>query len=321
MILVEIGIVGATGLVGTAMISILQERSFPASGIRAFASGRQSGRTLTVGNCTYPVEIINPASLAQGTILLGATSSEAARTWIPDCVANGAVVIDNSSAYRLSEDVPLVVPEVNPHAIPGHNGLIANPNCSTIQLVVALAPLLRVSPIEWLSVSTYQAVSGAGGNALRTLENELKHGSPGGYGVFAGKVLTEIGDPTDDGYCTEETKLILETRKILETDFPVYPSCARVPVRTGHTEAVTVMFCKPVSVDAAVEALTRAPGLRLLDRGVTPLTVEGTDYVVVSRMRNHPADKHVLQFWVSADNLRKGAALNAVQIAEILASG
>ena len=317
--MVEVGIVGATGLVGSGMIRILQERSFPASSIRAFASNRHGDRTLTVGNITYPVEIINPASLGQGTILLGATSSDIARTWIPDCVAHGAIVIDNSSAYRLREDVPLVVPEVNPHTIRMHGGLIANPNCSTIQLVVALAPLCAVSPVRWLSVSTYQAVSGAGGHALRTLENEWVHGSPDGDVVFTGRILTEIGDPADNGYCMEETKLILETHKILEMDFPVYSSCARVPVRTGHTEAVTVMFTEPVSVETAVEILTGAPGLRLFERGVTPVTVEGTDYVAVSRIRNHPDDMHVLQFWVTADNLRKGAALNAVQIAEILA--
>jgi len=319
--LIEIGIVGATGLVGSGMIRILQERSFPASSIRAFASGRHGDRTLTVGNSTYPVEIINPSSIGQGTILLGATSSEIARTWVPDCMEHGAIVVDNSSAYRLQEDVPLVVPEVNPYAIRRHNGLIANPNCSTIQLVVALAPLCAVFHIKWLSVSTYQAVSGAGGDALHTLERELHREFRDGDEVYAGNILTEIGDPSDDGYCIEEKKLIQETHKILEVDFPVYPSCARVPVRTGHTEAVTVMFTEPVSADMALEAFTGAPGLKLFEKGATPVTVEGTDYVAVSRVRTHPDDKHVLQFWVTADNLRKGAALNAVQIAEILASG
>ena len=229
-------------------------------------------------------------------------------------------MVDNSSAYRLDESVPLVVPEVNAHAVKGHRGIIANPNCSTIQLVVALAPLCRIAPVEWLSVSTYQAVSGAGGGPLRTLEREWEEGPPFSDGAFSGRILTEIGDPAPDGYCTEESKLILETRKILEMDFPVYPSCARVPVRTGHTESVTVRFCSAVPADEAVDALSRAPGVRVFEKGVTALTVEGTDFVAVSRIRNHPADSHILQFWVTADNLLKGAALNAVQIAEILLS-
>jgi len=202
--LVTIGIVGATGLVGTRMIEILQERSFPAERILAFASDRNQGRMLTVGNTTYPVEIINPASLAQGSILLGATSSSIAKQWVPSCVRSGAVVIDNSSAYRMDPDVPLVVPEVNPHAIENHCGIIANPNCSTIQLVVALAPLMSLSRIEWLSVSTYQAVSGAGGRALVQLDRELAGGDDETPSLFAGNVLTEIGLPAEDGFCFEE---------------------------------------------------------------------------------------------------------------------
>jgi len=316
--LVTIGIVGATGLVGTGMIEILQERSFPADRILAFASDRNSGRTLTVGNTTYPVEIINPASLAQGSILLGATSSAIARQWIPACVQNGAVVIDNSSAYRMDPDVPLVVPEVNPHAIENHCGIIANPNCSTIQLVVALAPLMDLSHIEWLSVSTYQAVSGAGGRALFQLDRELAGEADGASPVFAGNVLTEIGLPAEDGFCFEETKLMLETMKILEMEFPIFPSCARVPVRTGHTESVTIKFTEPVSRERAVTALSNAPGIRVFEKDLTPVSVKNKDYVGVSRLRNHPREPRVLQFWVAADNLRKGAALNAVQIAELL---
>jgi aspartate-semialdehyde dehydrogenase len=300
------------------MIRVLQERSFPAERIRAFASDRHGDRTISIGNSSYNVEIINPASVGQGTILLGATSSGVARNWIPDCVGNGAVVVDNSSAYRLDDGVPLVVPEVNPGAVRDHRGIIANPNCSTIQLVVAVAPLCELSPVNWLAVSTYQAVSGAGGGALDTLEREWESGSPQPDGEFAGKVLTEIGDPGEDGYCMEETKLILETRKIMGHDFPVYPSCARVPVRTGHTESVTIRFEDSVSADAVCGTLSGSPGVRLFPEGVTPLTVEGTDFVAVSRVRNHPSDPHVVQFWVTADNLRKGAALNTVQIAELL---
>jgi len=316
--LVTIGIVGATGLVGTRMIEILQERSFPADRILAFASDKNQGRMLTVGNTTYPVEIINPASLAQGSILLGATSSSIAKQWVPSCVRSGAVVIDNSSAYRMDPDVPLVVPEVNPHAIENHGGIIANPNCSTIQLVVALAPLMNLSKIEWLSVSTYQAVSGAGSRALVQLDRELAGGADGTSSPFAGNVLTEIGLPAEDGFCFEETKLMQETMKILEMEFPIFPSCARVPVRTGHIESVTVMFSEPVSQEEAVRALSSAPGIHVFDKGLTLMSVINKDFVGVSRLRNHPREPRALQFWVAADNLRKGAALNAVQIAEQL---
>jgi aspartate-semialdehyde dehydrogenase len=316
--LVTIGIVGATGLVGTRMIEILQERSFPADRIIAFASERNQGRMLTVGNTTYAVEIINPASLAQGSILLGATSSAIAKQWIPSCVQCSAIVIDNSSAYRMDPDVPLVVPEVNPHAIENHCGIIANPNCSTIQLVVALAPLMSLSQIEWLSVSTYQAVSGAGGRALDQLDRELAGGVDGASGLYAGSVLTEIGLPAEDGFCFEETKLMKETMKILEREFPIFPSCARVPVRTGHIESVSIMFSEPVSREDAAKALSDAPSIRVFEKGLTPESVKNKDYVGVSRLRNHPREPRVLQFWVAADNLRKGAALNAVQIAEQL---
>jgi aspartate-semialdehyde dehydrogenase len=316
--LIEAGIVGATGLVGATMIQVLQERSFPADRIRAFASGRHGDRTVTVGDITYPVEIINPASIGQGAILLGATSSEVARTWIPGCVEAGAVVVDNSSAYRMEEGVPLVVPEVNPGEALEHRGIVANPNCSTIQLVVALAPLYAISPFEWVAVSTYQAVSGAGGASLGRLEQEWRDGPPFDGAEYSGRVLTEIGKPAGDRYCREESKLMQETCKIMGVDFPVFPSCARVPVRTGHTESVTVRFSGTVTAAEAAAALEGAPGVRLFESGVTPMTVEGEDFVAVSRIRNHPADRRVLQFWVAADNLRKGAALNAVQIAELL---
>jgi len=241
-----------------------------------------------------------------------------ARQWIPACIQNGAIVIDNSSAYRMDPDVPLVVPEVNSHAIANHGGIIANPNCSTIQLVVVLAPLVELSQIEWLSVSTYQAVSGAGGGALAQLDRELAGDADGTSSIFAGNVLTEIGLPAEDGFCVEETKLMRETTKILEREFPVFPSCARVPVRTGHTESVTIKFTEPVSRKDAVTALSSAPGVRVFEKDLTPLSVKDRDYVGVSRLRNHPGEPGILQFWIAADNLRKGAALNAVQIAEQL---
>jgi aspartate-semialdehyde dehydrogenase len=299
------------------MIEILQERSFPVNRLLAFASRGGPERTVTFRGQSVPVEIINPGALEKGTILLGATGAAAAREWVPRCLPGKVVIIDNSSAFRMSPGVPLVVPEVNPEALPEEPGLIANPNCSTIQLVVALEPLTALEDIEWVSVSTYQSASGAGARGLFSLEAD-EQAAPA-QGRLHRNVLCEIGDMTGSGYTLEELKLVHETSKIMGTSFPVYPGAARVPVGVGHTESVTVRFRRPVGSSAAFEALSRAPGVKVLPLGVQPVTVEGTDPVWVGRIRNHPADPSTLQFWVTADNVRKGAALNAVQIMELLA--
>ncbi len=312
-----VGVVGATGLVGSKMIEILQERSFPVKKLLAFASRGGPDRTVAFRGESVPVEIINPSALEKGVFLLGATDSSVARDWVPRCLACGAVIIDNSSAFRMSRDVPLVVPEVNPGAVPENPALIANPNCSTIQLVVALAPLTLLEEIQWVSVSTYQSVSGAGAGGLSSLEaDELEAPAEG---RLHRNILCEIGKVTGSGYTLEEIKLIQETSKIMGTSFPVYPGAARVPVGVGHAESVTVRFKGPVGSSAAVKALSKAPGIRVLPLGVQPAAVEGTDPVWVGRVRNHPADPCALQFWVTADNLRKGAALNTVQILELVA--
>ena len=315
--MITYGVVGATGLVGETMIRVLQDRSFPSVSFHPFASERSEGKIVRYRNSDYPVEIIRPEAINKGMILFGATSANIAKNWVPMCIAAGALVIDNSSAYRMDPDVLLVVPEVNGHLITGEEKVIANPNCSTIQLAVALAPLLQLGRIRWVSVSTYQAVSGAGTPALE----ELKRQQDGILPVNSAdriheNIITSIGPPDTGGYCSEEVKLMNETCKIMGMDFPIFAATARVPVRTGHTEAVVVKFDNPVRSDEAARILEESRGIAVSESGSSPLDVEDTDIVVVDRIRNNPGDTSVLQFWVLTDNLRKGAALNAVQIAE-----
>lgn len=315
--MIKVGIAGATGLVGQEMLSVLQKSNLSFSDVKLFASGRSIGKILNFRGSALPVEIIKKTSLEKGMFILGATSREIAREWVPDALSEGALVIDNSSAYRMDEGVPLVVPQVNPEAIGKDHRLIANPNCSTIQLVMALAPLLRLAPAEWVSVSTYQSVSGAGGSGIAALlEQEGQGPRPGG---FHRNVICEIGEPDEWGYTPEEMKLVHETSKILGRSLPVFPACARVPVSVGHTESVTVKFTGPVTAAEASRALSAFPGVVTASRGREPLAAAGTDDTFVGRIRNHPMDPTVLQFWVTADNVRKGAALNAVQILELLA--
>jgi len=299
------------------MISVLQESSLSVHELRLFATAKSTGQTVLFRGLPHTVEIIQKSSWEKGMIILGATSSEVARMWVPEALQAGACVIDDSSAYRLDEGVPLVVPEVNPNAVKHHHKLIANPNCSTIQLVMALGPLTGIAPVEWVSVVTYQAVSGAGRKGIAALERQ--ENSVPEVNSFHRNVLCEIGTPEPSGYTGEELKLIKETPKILELEFPVYPSCARVPVVTGHTESVTVKFRQAVSAETAKNVLEKAPGVEVQDLGCQPVQIEGTDHTVVGRVRNHPADGTIVQFWVTADNVRKGAALNAIQILELVA--
>lgn len=315
--MIKAAIAGATGLVGREMLSVLQESNLSIGSLRLFASDDSSGRTLEFRGSTLPVEIIKKSSLEKGMIILGATSSEAALKWVPLALGEGASVIDNSSAYRMDPDVPLVVPQVNPSDAFRGNGLIANPNCSTIQLVMALAPLMKLGEISWVAVSTYQSVSGAGRSGIEAL-NGQELGQPRAGG-FHRNVICEIGDPEESGYTGEELKLVNETVKILGKRFPVFPACARVPVEVGHTESVTVRFTNEVNSDRAAEALSSFPGVVTVPRGFEPLMARGTDETFVGRIRNHPSDGRILQFWVTADNVRKGAALNAVEILELIA--
>jgi aspartate-semialdehyde dehydrogenase len=313
---VRVAVVGATGLVGREMLSILAQRGL-AGPDRVMAFASSGGREVGFGEASIPVGVLDPSSVGRGDYLLGATSSAVARRWVEACAAAGAVVVDNSSAFRMRDDVPLIVPEVNPDAIGSHQGIIANPNCSTIQLVTALAPIAREVAIDWVSVSTCQAVSGAGRRELDRLRAQSS-GRADGEPSYHGNVLTEIGEPGPEGYCGEELKLMRETVKIMDARFEVFPACARVGVEVGHTESVSVMLREPLGAADARELLRRGSGLTVSEKGFSPLAVAGSDTVGVGRVRNHPAEPRMLQFWVTADNLRKGAALNAVQILELL---
>lgn len=315
------GVVGATGLVGREMTATLA-RLMPGRIARflPFASDGSAGRTVEFEGRQVSVLPLDPGSIPEGAWLLGATSADVASEWVPEALRRGAVVIDNSSRYRMDPGVPLVVPEVNPGAIPAGCRLVANPNCSTIQLVVVLAPLLDLAGIEWVAVSTYQSVSGAGGPALDELDAEQEGRSTlPREGWFHENILTSVGQDGGGGWCEEETKLMNETARILGTSFPVFSACARVPVRFGHVESVTVRFEREVDAAAAARRLGTAPGVAVSQAGAPPVSVAGTDEVVAGRLRNHPSDGRVLQLWISADNVRKGAALNAVQILRLMA--
>ena len=325
----RVAVVGATGQVGTVMRALLRERGFDAAEVVPFASARSAGRTLDDG--TTVVELSDEAIQGFDLALFSAGGSTS-KAWAPKFAAAGAVVIDNSSAFRMDDAVPLVVAEVNPEALDGHRGIIANPNCSTMQMVVALKPLHDRAGIERLVVTTYQAVSGTGKDAVDELHAQARavvegHDVPPAE-VYAHQIafnaLPHAGSFGDgDDHTDEERKLINETHKILDPQIRVSPTCVRVPVVNGHSESVVLELRQELSADAARELLRDAPGVELLDdpaNGIYPLATEadGTDPVLVGRVREDPGHPRGLALWVVADNLRKGAALNAVQLAELV---
>jgi aspartate-semialdehyde dehydrogenase len=326
----RVAVVGATGQVGTLMLRLLREREFPASEIVPFASARSVGRELDGG---LVVRGLDEESIRGFDIALFSAGGSTSGEWAPRFADAGAIVIDNSSRWRMQEDVPLVVSEVNPHALDAHRGIIANPNCSTMQMVVALKPLQQAAGIERLVISTYQAVSGTGRRAVEELLDQshaLLHEQaiqpPEQYAhQIAFNVLPHAGGfaPGDD-HTDEERKLINETRKILEDpSIRVSATCVRVPVVTGHSEAVNVQTREDLSPQQAREILAAAPGVVVLDDPAAssyPLAIEaaGRDEVFVGRIRRDAGHERALDLWVVADNLHKGAATNAVQIAELL---
>jgi aspartate-semialdehyde dehydrogenase len=326
----RVAVVGATGQVGTLMLRLLRERAFPASEIVPFASERSVGRELPDG---LIVQALADESIRGFDVALFSAGGSTSGEWAPRFAAAGATVIDNSSRWRMQDDVPLVVAEVNPEALDGHHGIIANPNCSTMQMVVALKPLYDAAGIERLVVSTYQAVSGTGRGAVEELlaqAHALLHEQdiekPEQYAhQIAFNALPHAGKfPAGDDHTDEERKLINETRKILgDATIRVSATCVRVPVVTGHSEAVNVQTRDPLSPEQARELLSAAPGLIVLDDPATalyPMAVDaaGRDEVFVGRIRRDPGHERALDMWVVADNLHKGAATNAVQIAELL---
>lgn len=325
----NVAIVGATGLVGQEFIKILQQRNFPVASIKLYASDRSAGKKLFFGHEEIEVQETSQDSFHGIDIALFSAGSEISRYFSPIAARSGALVIDNSAAFRMEPKVPLVVPEVNPEDIQWHQGIIANPNCSTIQMVVALYPLHKVNPIKRIVVSTYQSVSGTGAAAMEELTTQAKLVLEGQSVVphvyphqIAFNLLPEIDVFLDNGYTKEEWKMVEETRKIMHAeDIAVSATCVRVPVFIGHSEAINIEFTNPMSPEEARNILARAPGVKVLDDPSVslypqPWLAAGTDYVYVGRIRADASHPRGLVMWVVADNLRKGAALNAIQIAE-----
>lgn len=325
----KVAIVGATGLVGQEFIKILEQRNFPMSTILLLASDRSAGKKLFVSHREIEVKETVPESFKGIDIALFSAGAETSRYFSPIAVQSGAVVIDNSSAFRMVPTVPLVVPEVNPEDIKWHKGIIANPNCSTIQMVMALYPLHKVNPIKRIIVDTYQAVSGTGSAGVEELTTQTRQVIEGQTTIphvyphqIAFNLLPEIDVFLDNGYTKEEWKLVEETRKIMHAeDIAISATCVRVPVFTGHSEAIHVEFSHPISPDEARRILAQAPGVKVLDDPTIslypqPWSAADTNEVFVGRIRQDASHPCGLVMWVVADNLRKGAALNAVQIAE-----
>jgi aspartate-semialdehyde dehydrogenase len=328
----NIAVVGATGNVGREMLAILDERKFPVKNVHAVASERSAGQTASFGETDIKVEDLEKFDFKGIDIVLSSPGSKVSAVFAPRAAAAGAVVIDNTSHFRMDPDVPLVVPEVNPEAIAGYTkkNIIANPNCSTIQMVVALKPLHDAAKIKRVVVSTYQSVSGAGKGAMDELFNQTRtifmNGSPQAEHLpkrIAFNLIPQIDDFMDDRNTKEEWKMMVETKKILDPKIKVVAHCVRVPIFIGHGEMVNVEFESELSALQARALWLKAPGVTLIDLEtdmgyVTPIDIQGEDSVFISRSKDDPSVENGISFWCVADNLRKGAALNAIQIAERL---
>ena len=322
----SLAIVGATGLVGREMLSLLEERDFPLSRLRLFASERSAGLTLPFRGEELRVERLNEGCFRGIELALFSAGSRVSLKYAPQAQREGAVVVDNSSGFRMDPQVPLVVPEINSADLDDQRGLVANPNCSTIQMLLAIYPLHLAAGVERVFVSTYQSVSGTGQDAwdeLTEQSRELLRGGKPHPSVYphqiAFNLLPQIGDFDQRGYSTEENKFAQETQKILhDQGIRVYATTVRVPVFRGHSEAISLQTRERLSASQARELLSQASGVTLMEGRDYPLPIDcvGRDEVLVGRVRER--GEKVLQLWVVADNLRKGAALNAVQIAELL---
>ncbi|BAT58237.1 aspartate-semialdehyde dehydrogenase 2 [Variibacter gotjawalensis] len=328
----KVAVVGATGNVGREMLGILAERSFPADEVVALASRRSMGVEVSYGDKTLKCKALEHFDFSDTDICLMSAGGTVSKEWSPKIAAQGAVVIDNSSAWRYDSDVPLIVPEVNADAVKDFRkrGIIANPNCSTAQLVVALKPLHDKAKITRVVVATYQSVSGAGKDGMDELDRQTKSI----YTLqepemkkfpkrIAFNLIPHIDVFMEDGYTKEEWKMVAETKKILDPKIKLTATCVRVPVFVSHSEAVNVEFENPISPDEAMEILRRAPGCIVIDKRepggyITPIEATGEDATYISRIREDATVENGLSMWVVSDNLRKGAALNAIQIAEVL---
>ncbi|MBR7187675.1 MAG: aspartate-semialdehyde dehydrogenase [Clostridia bacterium] len=328
---VNVAVLGATGAVGREMLKVLEERHFPINQLKALASSRSAGKQLPFAGGTVTVEEATDASFEGMDIVLGAASNEMAKKFAPAIVKAGAVFVDNSSAFRMQDDVPLIVPEINPEDAKCHHGIISNPNCSTIITMVAVAGLNRLSPIRSMVASTYQAVSGAGAEGLKELESQAKAyvaGEPMEVKVFqhqiAFNLIPQIGTDTGNGYTTEEMKMQNEGRKIMHLpELKVSCTCVRVPVMRSHSISVTLRTERKISVEEARAAIAAAPGCRLVDDLANrsypmPLDTSDQDIVFVGRIRDDLTSEDGISLWCCGDQVRKGAATNAIQIAELL---
>jgi aspartate-semialdehyde dehydrogenase len=330
----RIGILGATGAVGSTILGVLAERDFPAAEVVPFASERSAGRAIEWGDEELECRVLNEETIRGLDVVLSSAGGSISAEWAPKLVEAGAVVVDNTSYWRMHEDVPLVVAEVNPDSAASHKGIVANPNCTTMVMTMALAPIHRAVGLERIVVSTYQAVSGTGQRAIEELRDQSKQVLGGDKSPMASvyphriafNVLPQVEAFVDgDDYTTEERKMMAETRKILDIgeEVAISATCARVPVFSGHSESVNVETRDELSPDECRELLAAAPGVAVVDEpaaGRYPMAIDaaGRDDVLVGRIRRDPDRERTLNLWVVGDNLRKGAATNAVQVAELL---
>jgi aspartate-semialdehyde dehydrogenase len=330
----KVGVLGATGAVGSTILEVLAERGFPASEVVALASERSAGKRVPFADDELEVRAISDETIQGLDIVLSSAGGAVSSEWAPRIVEAGAVVVDNTSFWRMHDDVPLVVSEVNPDAAEEHKGLIANPNCTTMEMVVALAPIQREVGIERLVVSTYQAVSGTGQRAIDELLGQSRAVLAGDTPVaevyphpIAFNVLPQVETFKDgDDYTTEERKVMAETRKIFalgDDEMRISATCARVPVHTGHSESINIQTRRDLSPEECRELLAGAPGVVVMDSpadGIYPTATDaaGRDEVFVGRIRRDPSHNRCLNLWVVGNNLRKGAATNAIQVAELL---
>ena len=332
----NVAIMGATGAVGQVMLEILAERDFPIDGLKLLASSRSAGKQIEFKGETLTVEELGVDSFAGIDLVLASAGGSLSREYAPHAVSAGAVVVDNTSAFRMEPDVPLVVPEINAADLESHGGIIANPNCSTIIMDMAVWPLHQHNPVKRLVVSTYQAISGAGARAMEELEVQTREVLAGNSAEpaelphqIAFNLFSHNSDIGPDGYCEEETKMIRETRKIFhDDDIQVTVTCVRVPVLRAHSEAINLEFERPMGESEVRDILAQAPGVSIIDNREAnyfpmPIEASGADDVLVGRIRQDISrpDGRGIDLWVSGDQLRKGAALNAVQIAEVLVEG
>lgn len=328
---INVAILGATGAVGQELLALLAERDFPLQELKLLASPRSAGSKITFKGQDLTVEAVSEQSFQDVDIVLASAGGSTSKTWAEKAIASGAVVIDNSSAFRMDRDVPLVVPEINPEAAAKHQGIIANPNCTTILMGVAIYPLHKVQPIQRVVVSTYQSASGAGARAMEEAKvqaRDILDGKQPKAEVLPYPIAFNLfphNSPLDEqGYCEEEMKMVNETRKIFDApELKITATCVRVPILRAHSEAINLEFERSFDVQQARELIGAAPGVKLVEDWQSnyfpmPIDATGKDPVLVGRIRQDISSKNNLELWLCGDQIRKGAALNAIQIAELL---